>query len=250
MARVAAERIAQLIAAKPDAALVLATGNTPLGTYAELAARVHRAGLDTARLRVFQLDEYLGIAPGDRRSLSGWMDRAVLGPLAIPDANVVRLPSDATDPDAACRAYDAAVAAAGGIDLAVLGLGPNGHVGFNEPPVGPAAPTRVVDLTDASVASNARYWGGSDQVPRRALTAGMTVLLGARHTLLLVSGAHKREILRRAIEGPVTPDVPASYLQRAANAAVVADEAAWGAARRRTAASEQGSGSSALCPGR
>lgn len=227
LSRTGADMVAAVIAANPTAALLLATGETPMGMYRELAARRQRGELDASCIRVFQLDAYLGITEDDPRSLYGWMKRAVLDPLGIPAANVVRLPGDAPDPLAACRAYDAAVRAAGGIDLAVLGLGPNGHFGFNEPPSDASAPTRVVDLSAASVQSNARYWGGHAQVPRQALTVGMDVLLAARQTLLLVAGAHKRDILRRAATGPVTPDVPASYLQTAAHVTVIADRAAW-----------------------
>ena len=227
LSRVAADRIAATIAAHPTAAIVAATGDTPMGAYRELAARLRRAAIRTDRLRVFQLDEYVGVGPEDRRSLYGWMERAFLAPLGIPAARVVRLDGTAADPGAVCRAYDAAVRAAGGVDLAILGLGPNGHLGFNEPPAAPDAPTRVVDLTPESVVSNARYWGDPEEVPRRALTAGMEVLLAARQTLLLVSGTSKRAILRRVVEGPAVPDVPASFLQRSAGVTVLADEAAW-----------------------
>ncbi|GAC1432806.1 MAG: glucosamine-6-phosphate deaminase [Chloroflexota bacterium] len=226
VSRAGADLVAVAITANPTANLVVATGETPMGLYRELARRRRDGHLDTSALRVFQLDAYLGIAPDDRRSLYRWMRESFLDPLDIPPERVVRLPGDAGDPRAACRAYEAALRQAGGLDLSILGLGPNGHLGFNEPPAGPRAPTRVVDLTEESLESNARYWGGRDQVPSRAMTAGMGVLLAARQTLLVVAGERKRHILRRVLDGPPTPDVPASFLAQAAWVTVIADRAA------------------------
>lgn len=227
LSRAAADRLSQAMREQPEAAIVAATGNTPMGMYIELAQYRSRGLIDTSRLRVFQLDAYLGLAPDDHRALFSWTRRSFIEPLGIAEAHVVRLAGNSPDPWEACRRYEAAVWEAGGFDISILGLGPNGHLGFNEPPSLPDAPTRVVDLTPESIISNARYWGGEEQVPRQALTCGMDLLLAARRTLLLVSGTHKHQILRRAIEGPQTPDVPASYLQSIPNVTVLADQAAW-----------------------
>jgi glucosamine-6-phosphate deaminase len=222
-----ADWLVNAIHSKPDAALVVATGETPMGVYRELAERRARGLMDTSMLHVFQLDAYVGLAADDRRSLYGWMRRSFIDPLGIPQENVVRLVGDDPDPWGSCRRYEAAVREAGGFDISILGLGPNGHLGFNEPPSPPEALTRVVDLTPESILSNARYWGGEEQVPRQALTCGMDLLLAARQTLLVVSGAHKHQILHRTIESRPTPEVPASYLQSASNVTIMADRAAW-----------------------
>jgi glucosamine-6-phosphate deaminase len=222
LARDAAEVIAGTIAADPHAALVVATGETPQPTYRELARHV-ATGLDVSRIRVFQLDDYAGITHDDRRSLFAWMMRGFVEPLGVEPERVTRFDGAATDLDASCRRYEAEVAEAGGFDLAILGLGPNGHLGFNEPPSGRNAQTRPIELSAASVASNASYWGGEDQVPRRAVTAGMDLLLAARRIVLIVSGAHKRSILARALEGPIEPSVPASFLQEHRDVVVLTD---------------------------
>ena len=227
--RTVASAIQQAIRRTPDLVFIPATGNSPMGAYARLAKVVRReSSVDLSRVHIFQLDEYLDLPPGDTRLLSGWMERSLIEPLAIPDASVTRFQRDATDPEQMCRAYDQALADAGGAGLTVLGLGPNGHIGFNEPPSGPDEPTRVITLTPESIRSNATYWGGEDRVPRRAVTAGMAQLLAAWQIVLVVSGEGKREILRKTLTGPMTPDVPASFLQGASNVTVVADRAAWG----------------------
>jgi glucosamine-6-phosphate deaminase len=227
LSRAGADWVTEAILAKPDSAIVVATGETPMGVYRELADRRSRGLIDASQLRVFELDAYLGLPPDDRRSLFGWARRSFIEPLGIAETNITRLGSNISTAEQACRAYDAEVREIGGFDISILGLGPNGHLGFNEPLSTPDAPTRVVDLTPESITSNARYWGGEDQVPRQALTCGMDLLLSARRTLLLVSGAHKHQILHRVMEGPQTPEVPASYLQSASNVIVLVDRAAW-----------------------
>lgn len=216
--------IAEAIEPVPGAAVVVATGRTPMGVYARLAREL-RAGT-ASTLRVFQLDEYVGVTPEDRRSLAAWTRRSFVEPLGVDPRSVVWLDGLADDLRAVCRDYDDAVEAAGGLDLAVLGLGPNGHLGFNEPPSDPSSPTRVVSLSEASMASNAGYAPGLP-VPATALTAGLDVLLAARRVVLLVSGAGKNDIVHRALEGPVTPAIPASFLQHHPELHVLVDRDAW-----------------------
>ena len=222
----AASEIMLEIERKPDLSLLAATGNTPMGCYAELAARHTAGSLNTTKLRVVQLDEYLGVNDDDPRSLYRWLETSLTAPLEISQDRLVRFSGNAEHAERDCREVATRIAAWGGIDLSVLGLGPNGHLGFNEPPSAPDAPTRALNLTPASLASNAPYWAGLT-VPQRAVTVGMSEILKSRRVLLLVSGEHKREILRRTLSEPPTPDVPASWLQYT-NLSVIADRAAWG----------------------
>ena len=222
----AAVEIALEMARKPDLSLLAATGNTPMGAYAELVLRKKLGTLNASRLRVAQLDEYLGIGDDDPRSLYRWLETSLTKPLEVTRDRLIRFRGDAADANQDCRDFDLSVAAWGGIDLSVLGLGPNGHLGFNEPPSAPGASTRVVTLTAESLSSNAGYWAGLE-VPRHAVTAGMNLILNSGRVLLLISGEHKREILRRTLHEAQTPDVPASLLQNA-NLTVIADRAAWG----------------------
>jgi glucosamine-6-phosphate deaminase len=227
LARAGADVVAGVVSADGPVTIVPATGETPLEMYEELAARRARGELDTGRVSIVQLDEYLGLERDDRRTLFGWMDRTVLEPLAIDTGRVTRLPTDG-DVDAACASFDDELDARGGIDLTILGLGTNGHLGFNEPPSDASSPTRTVDLTHETIVANARYWGSEDDVPTRAVTIGLHTLLDARRILLLVSGASKHSIVRRALEGPVEEDVPASFVREArAPVTVLVDRAAW-----------------------
>jgi glucosamine-6-phosphate deaminase len=226
LSRAGADIVASVVGARPDAAMLVATGETPMGLYAELAQRQKSGTFDGSRLRVFQLDEYAGIADHDRGSLYGWTLRAFVDPLRIPRDRVVRLPCDGDIPDG-CAAYDRSVAEAGGIDLAILGIGTNGHVGFNEPPSELRSTTREVDLTPETISANMRYWGQEERAIRRGVTVGMATLVSARRILLLASGLSKRDIVRRAMHGPVCSEVPASLLREAADVTLLVDGLAW-----------------------
>jgi glucosamine-6-phosphate deaminase len=227
LALVGAEAVARAVHENGHVTIVPATGRTPVGLYAELAAWRARGDLNTDAVSIVQLDEYLGLEPDDRRALFGWMDRDVIQPLGIDAGRVGRLPTDG-DVDAACAAFDRALDDRGGIDLAILGLGTNGHLGFNEPPSAAASVTRTVDLTADTIAANARYWGSEGDVPRRAVTLGLRPLLDARRILMLVTGVAKHAIVRRALEGPVGEDVPASFVREArGSVTVLVDRAAW-----------------------
>ena len=226
LARTAATEIATFIGERPDAVLLAATGNTPMGCYAELARLRESGDLDASRTRVVQLDDYLGLEDGDPRSLFRWMERALLIPLGIERERTLPIMLDGDeDPELACRAYEAQVEALGGIDLAILGLGRNGHLGFNEPPSSADAPTRVVSLTPESLESNAAYWS-EGHVPERAVTAGMSVILAARRVLVLVSGAAKAPVLARLMESGPDSWLPASHLHLHPDASILADREA------------------------
>ena len=220
----AAEHLSGLLAIKPAATLVLPAGKTPLPLYHALRER-HRAGDFRAGFTYCALDEYCGLPPGDARLLTGWMAGELLDPLAVPPERRLCFRSDAPDLDAEAARMEARLEARGGIDIAVLGLGLNGHIGFNEPGSDFDSRTRMVELTPATLAGNAAYWQGKPP-PARAVTLGLGTLRRARHTLLLVTGASKVGILRRAFSAPPSPAIPASYLQTQDNITIIADDAA------------------------
>ena len=225
LARAGADLVGSLVAAAPSASIVVATGETPMGIYGELARDREAGLLDTSRLRVVQLDDYVGVGPDDPRSLFGWMVHSFLDPLGIPLERVERLPTQG-DLEAGCAAFDRSVDTSGGVDLAILGIGANGHLGFNEPPSEASSMTREVELSRSTIDANARYWGTHTAVPPRAVTMGLAPLLRSRRIVLVASGAGKRDIVERALRGPMTPDVPASHLRLAADAIVLLDRAA------------------------
>lgn len=222
-----AEIVAGTVAAKPEAVLAVPTGSTPLPMFAELVAWVRQGRLDLSRVHLFTLDEYVGMRPDRQNSLTGWLIREFLDPAGIDPSRRHLIPATADDIDRAAAAYEAELAALGGLDLAVVGLGPNGHVAYNEPGADVASRTRVVRLTPDSIEQAAGYWPGEDPVPSHAITMGVATLLEARQIVLIVAGAAKSKILRRALLDPPGEAVPASWLQRAGDRLmVIADEAA------------------------
>ena len=231
MGRLAADLLTETIARHPAAAIALPTGNTPLPLFAEIVARVERGTLDLSRAHVFCLDEYIGVAPDDPISLTGWLRRELLDRAGVPLARIHALPSLADDLNRACQEYEADLARLGGLEIAILGIGGNGHVAYNEPGTPADSRTREVALTPASVAGAAAYFPGR-QVPTRALTVGIGTLLEARRLLLIATGEAKADILRHALVEPMSANVPASWLRLAGDRlTVVADEAAASACR-------------------
>ncbi len=210
----AADVVVQAIQAHPDGAITVPTGSTPSGMYQELVDRIHRGDADFSRVQIFCLDDYLGQTPEDEASLTKLLIQEFLEPGDIPAENVHFIPTTTADPHAAAEQYEREIVEAGGLELAVVGLGPNGHIAFNEPGSGPDTRTRVIDLTQESRDQNAAYYEGAE-IPAQAITMGLGTILGAKRILMIVSGQSKSEIVRETLTGPMTSDVPGSWLQLA-----------------------------------
>ena len=226
-AEAAVALVARLIEARmramPDLVLGLATGRTMERVYARLVA----SGVSFARARTFNLDEYIGLPPGDPHGYRHYMQRHLFDHVDVDPARTHLPDGAATDLKEAARRFEAAIAAAGGIDLQLLGIGEAGHIGFNEPLSALMSRTRDKTLTPTTRAQNAAMFGGdSERVPLRALTMGVGTILEARELLLLALGERKAAIVARAVEGPITAMVSASAIQIHPNCKVVVDEAA------------------------
>ncbi|MGV9251517.1 glucosamine-6-phosphate deaminase [Streptomyces sp. NPDC003697] len=222
-----AEAMARLLRKKPDALLGVATGSTPLPVYEALAARVRSGAVDTSYARIAQLDEYVGLPADHPESYRSVLRREVLKPLGIGTEAFLGPDGTAEDVQAACEAYDRALAEAGGVDLQLLGIGTDGHIGFNEPCSSLASRTRIKTLTERTRTDNARFFEGDvDQVPHHVITQGIGTILEARHLVLLATGEGKADAVAATVEGPVAAVCPASALQLHPHATVVADEAA------------------------
>jgi len=230
--RLAARVIVRLLRVKPDAVLGLATGSTPLLLYRELI-RQHAAGEADFRLvRTFNLDEYIGLAPEHAQSYHSFMWQNLFQHINIDPQNVHIPDGRAADVPAFCARYEEQIRAAGGIDIQVLGIGTDGHVGFNEPSSSLASRTRIKTLTVQTRRDNARYFGSEDQVPHHVITMGVGTVMDARQCLLLAFGIAKAPAIAAAVEGPITAMNPASILQMHPTAKVFLDEPAATALKR------------------
>ncbi len=226
VARFGSAVLADAVAKDPEAVLGLATGSSPLGIYAELAALVVAGALDCSRVSGFALDEYVGIPEDHPQSYASVIRTEVIEPLGM-DPSRVHVPDGrAADILAACDDYEAAIRAAGGIDVQILGIGANGHIGFNEPTSSFASRTRIKTLAPRTRADNARFFDHEDEVPQHCLTQGLGTILEAKRILLVAQGEAKAEAIAHAVEGPVTTLWPGSILQHHPKVTVVVDEAA------------------------
>lgn len=226
MSRQAANIIAAQVISKPDCVLGLATGSTPIGTYQRLIEMYNEGDLDFSSVKTANLDEYKGLTRDNEQSYYYFMYNNLFKHVNINLENT-NIP-DGTEPDSEkeCSRYDKVVADLGGVDLQLLGLGRNGHIGFNEPADSFVRGTQCVDLQESTIEANKRFFEDISQVPRQAYTMGIGIIMSAKKILLVANGVDKADALYKAILGPITPQVPASILQLHPDVTIIADEAA------------------------
>lgn len=226
MSRTAAKEIARQILTKPNSVIGFATGSTPLGLYKELI-RYHKEGIvDFSQITAFNLDEYVGLDRSSNQSYVSFMAENLFDAVGLPLKNRNIPSGTAADMDAECLRYEKAIEAAGGIDIQILGIGRNGHIGFNEPGTAFDTITHTLDLTEETINDNTRFFEKKSDVPTRAVSMGIKTIMQARKILLLASGANKRDAVRGTVNGEITTDLPASVLQLHCNAVVVTDKEA------------------------
>lgn len=226
MSRKAANIISSVMTLKPDCVLGLATGSSPVGTYKHLIRRYENGDLDFSRVTSVNLDEYKGLDRENPQSYYYFMRENLFSHVNIRMENTYIPDGTEADSEKACSAYNEILHNVGSVDLQLLGIGHDGHIGFNEPADTFAKETHCVDLTDMTIEANARFFASRDEVPTQAYTMGIQTIMSARKVLMVASGADKAKIIREAFFGPVTPQVPASILQFHPNFILVADEAA------------------------
>jgi len=224
MSRKAANIISAQLILNPHSVLGLPTGSSPIGTYQQLIEWYRKGDLDFSGCHTVNLDEYVGLAARDSQSYAWFMHQNLFSQINIDPANTHLPDGTQTDAAAECQRYNDLIHKLGGVDLQFLGIGPNGHIGFNEPGSAFEKETHCVALTESTIQANARFFASSDQVPTHAYTMGMKAIMQARKILLIASGAAKAGILYDALFGPITPQVPGSIVQLHPDITVVADQ--------------------------
>ena len=226
MSRKAANIISAQVIMKPNAVLGLATGGTPVGTYKQLIEWYNKGDIDFSEVTTINLDEYRGLPRTHDQSYWYFMHENFFNYVNVPESHI-NVPDGADeDSERACKNYDEIIHKAGGIDLQLLGIGVDGHIGFNEPGNAFELETHLVDLTEQTIKSNMRFFGDEALVPKQAYTMGIKTIMQARKVLMVVNGKDKAKIVRDAFNGPVTPEVQASILQMHPDFTLVGDEAA------------------------
>lgn len=226
LSEIAADMVTEQIRAKPDSVVGMATGNTPLGMYRELI-KIHRQRqLSFCRMVTFNLDEYIAVGKEDTHSYHYYMKHHFFRHVDIPEANQHIPNGEAGNIEWECLAYEQKIKEAGGIDLQILGIGRNGHIGFNEPDVKFTAATHRAELAESTIRANSLYFSSLDQMPRFAISMGIKTIMQARGIVVLVNGKDKAEVLDRALGGDISPEVPASILQLHRHVTVIVEESA------------------------
>jgi len=226
MSRKAANIISAQVILFPQSVLGLATGSTPIGVYHQLVEWYTKGDLDFSRVHTVNLDEYCGISPEQEQSYRYYMNENLFRVVNIPEKNTHLPDGLAADYDKEGARYDQLISDLGGIDLQLLGIGHNGHIGFNEPDQAYGKMTHRIRLNQLTIEANARFFSDASQVPQYALTMGIKAIMQAKKILMIVSGEDKAEILYQAVNGPITPSVPASIIQLHPDVILVADKAA------------------------
>jgi glucosamine-6-phosphate isomerase len=226
MSRKAANIISAHVILKPDSVLGLATGSTPIGIYRQLIEWYQKGDIDFSKVRTVNLDEYKGLTPSNVQSYHYFMNENLFKYINVEKGNTFIPNGLEADSEVECDRFDKVIEQLGGIDLQLLGLGHNGHIGFNEPSEAFDKGTHCVALTQSTVEANSRLFAPGEEVPKEAYTMGIQTIMLAKKILLVVSGKDKAEILKKALIGPVTPAVPASILQMHSDYTIVADEEA------------------------
>ena len=226
MSRKAANIISAQVIMKPKCVLGLATGSTPIGTYAQLVKRYQKGDLDFSDVTTVNLDEYKGLTKENDQSYYYFMNHHLFSKVNIDPARTFLPDGTEADSEKACRDYNKIIDDVGGVDIQLLGLGHNGHIGFNEPGEEFVAKTHCVDLTETTIKANQRFFASIDDVPKQAYTMGIQTIMQAKKILIVVSGEDKAAIVKEAFFGKITPKVQASVLQLHRDVILVADEAA------------------------